>query len=67
VKSIQKQPSHVKRVQPGAENQSVVEVVIIKTPCSSGEEFEQKPASYKVKPNYVYSVQDRDTLIEQSP
>ena len=25
------------------------------------EEFEEKPESYEVQPNYVYSVQDRDT------
>ena len=42
-------------------------VVIIESPCSRREESEYKPVRYEVKLNYVYLVQDRDILTEQSP
>ena len=49
------------------ENQSVVAVVIIKSPCSSTEESEQMLVSYEVTSNYVHPVQYQDTLIEKLP
>ena len=50
-----------------AETQSVVEVVIIESFCSSREESEWIPVYYEGKPNYVHPMQDRDTLTKQLP
>ena len=41
----------------------VNKIVIIETPCSREE---PERINEVMKPNYVYSVQDQDTLIEQS-
>ena len=55
------------RLEQRDENQYVTGIIIIESPCSSTEESEYKSPSYDSKGNYVQQMQDRDTLIEQSP
>ena len=49
---------YLNRSEQWTENWSVVEEATIETQDLTG--------SYEMKPNYVYPVQDQDTLIEQS-
>ena len=55
------------RLEQRAENQYVVGIIIIESPCSGTEESDYKSLSYDSKGNYVQQMLDRDTLIEQSP
>ena len=55
------------RLEQQTENQYVAGIIIMESSCSSTEESDYNSLSYDSKGNYVQQMQDRDTLIEQSP